>query len=45
MLLSLQEKVLEQQLRFFLMVNGILACTVFASAAYLLYKVMKAIFA
>lgn len=45
MLLSLQEKVLEQQLRFFLMVNGILAVSVFAGAAYLLYKIMKAIFA
>lgn len=45
MLLSLQERVLEQQLRFFLMINGILACTVFFSAAYLLYKVLKAIIA
>jgi len=45
MLLSLQERVLEQQLRFYLMINGILAVTVFASAAYLVYKILKAIFA
>jgi len=45
MLLSLEERVLEQKLRLLLLVNGILASTVFASAAYLLYKVMKAIFA
>ena len=44
MLLGLQERVLEQQLRFYLLVNGILAGTVFALAIYLLYKVMKAIF-
>ena len=44
MLLSLQERVLEQQLRFYLMVNGILAVSVFASAAYILYKIMTAIF-
>lgn len=45
MLLSLQERVLEQQLRFYLMVNGILAITVFASAALLLYKIVKAVVA
>jgi len=45
MLLSLQERVLEQQLRFYLMVNGILAISVFASAAFLLYKIVKAIVA
>lgn len=45
MKLTLEERVLEQQLRFYLMVNGILACSVFASGIYLLYKIMKAIFA
>jgi hypothetical protein len=45
MKLGLEERVLEQQLRFYLMVNGILAISVFVSAAYLLYKVLKAVFA
>jgi hypothetical protein len=45
MLLSLQERVLEQQLRFYLMINGILAVSVFAAAAYILYKILKVIFA
>lgn len=44
MLLSLEERVLEQKLRFYLMINGILAAGVFLSAAYLLYKVLKVIF-
>jgi hypothetical protein len=42
---ELEVKLLEQQIRFYLLVNGILACTVFAGLAYLLYKIMKAIFA
>jgi hypothetical protein len=43
MKLGLEERVLEQKLRFYLMVNGILAISVFASAAYVLYKILKAI--
>ena len=44
MKLALEEKLLEQKIRFYLMVNGILAISVFASAAYILYKILKAIF-
>ena len=45
MKLALEERVLEQKLRFYLMVNGILAISVFTGAAYLLYKLLKVIFA
>jgi hypothetical protein len=41
---ELEMKLLEQQVRFFNMVNGILAGAFFAGIAYALYKVMKAIF-
>ena len=44
MKLGLEERLLEQKLRFYLMVNGILAISVFASAAYILYKILKVIF-
>jgi hypothetical protein len=41
---ELEMKLLEQQVRFFNMVNGILAGAFFAGIAYALYKVMKVIF-
>jgi len=44
MKLALEERLLEQQIRFYLMINGILAVTVFAGLAYVLYKILKAIF-
>jgi hypothetical protein len=44
MKLALEERLLEQKLRFYLMVNGILAISVVTAAAYLLYKILKVIF-
>lgn len=40
---ELEIKLLEQQLRFYHMINGILAVSVFAGAALLLYKIVKVI--
>jgi hypothetical protein len=42
---ELEMKLLEQQIRFYLMVNGLLAGGFFVGIALLLYKIMKAIFA
>lgn len=44
MKLGLEEKLLEQKVRFYLMVNGIIAGGFFVGCALLLYKIMKAIF-
>ena len=44
MKLALEEKLLEQKLRFYLMVNGIIAGGFFVGCALLLYKIMKVIF-
>lgn len=44
MKLALEEKLLEQKLRFYLMVNGLIATGFFLGCAYALYKVMKVIF-
>jgi hypothetical protein len=44
MKLALEEKLLEQKVRFYLMVNGIIAGAFFVGIAMLLYKVMKAVF-
>jgi len=41
---ELEMKLLEQQVRFFNMVNGILGASMFIGIALLLYKIMKAIF-
>jgi len=41
---ELEIKLLEQQIRFFNMVNGILAGGFFVGIAYALYKLMKVIF-
>jgi hypothetical protein len=41
---ELELKLLEQQIRFFNMVNGILAGAFFIGIAYALYKLMKVIF-
>ena len=40
---ELEMKLLEQQVRFFNMVNGIIAGAFFVGIAMLLYRVMKAI--
>jgi len=45
MKLALEEKLLEQKVRFYLMLNGIIAISVFGCAAYVLYKILKVIFA
>ena len=45
MKLALEEKLLEQKIRFYLMVNGLIAGAFFVGIAMLLYKVMKALFA
>jgi len=44
MKLALEEKLLEQKVRFYLMVNGIIAGGFFVGCALLLYKIMKVIF-
>jgi hypothetical protein len=44
MKLALEERILEQKLRFYLMVNGILAISVVTALAYLLFKILKVIF-
>lgn len=41
---ELEIKLLEQQIRFFNMVNGILAGAFFVGIAYALYRLMKVIF-
>lgn len=41
---ELEIKLLEQQIRFFNMVNGILAGAFFIGIAYALYRLMKVIF-
>jgi hypothetical protein len=41
---ELEVKLLEQQIRFYLIVNGILGASMFIGIAMLLYKIMKAIF-
>jgi hypothetical protein len=41
---ELEIKLLEQQIRFFNMVNGIIAGGFFVGIAYTIYKVMKVIF-
>jgi hypothetical protein len=43
MKLALEEKLLEQKVRFYLMINGIIAGSFFVAIALLLYKIMKAI--
>jgi len=43
MKLALEEKLLEQKLRFYLMVNGIIALSFFIGCVVLLYKVIKVI--
>ena len=40
---ELEMKLLEQQIRFYHMVNGLIAGAFFISIAYVLYKIMKAI--
>jgi hypothetical protein len=45
MKLGLEEKLLEQKVRFYLMLNGIIAIGFFAACAAVLYKIMKAVFA
>ena len=45
MKLGLEEKLLEQKIRFYLMLNGIIAIGFFATCAIVLYKVMKVLFA
>jgi hypothetical protein len=45
MKLALEERLLEQKIRFYLMVNGLLGASMFIGIALLLYKIMKAIFA
>ena len=42
--IELEMKLLEQQVRFFNMVNGILAGAFFIGIAYALYRLMKVIF-
>ena len=44
MKLALEERLLEQKVRFYLMVNGIIAGAFFVGIAMLLYKIMKAVF-
>lgn len=41
---ELEMKLLEQQIRFYHMVNGILAGAFFIGIAYALYRLMKVIF-
>jgi len=41
---ELEMKLLEQQIRFYLIVNGILGASMFIGIAMLLYKIMKAVF-
>jgi len=41
---ELEMKLLEQQIRFYLMVNGLLAGGFFVGIAFTLYRVMKVIF-
>ena len=41
---ELEIKLLEQQVRFYLIVNGILGASMFIGIGMLLYKIMKAIF-
>lgn len=41
---ELEIKLLEQQVRFYNMVNGLLAGGFFVGLAFALYKIMKAIF-
>jgi hypothetical protein len=40
---ELEMKLLEQQIRFYLMVNGLIAGAFFVGIALFLYRVMKAI--
>ena len=42
---ELEVKLLEQQIRFFLIVNGLLGGAMFVGLAMLIYKIMKAIIA
>jgi len=42
--IELEMKLLEQQVRFYLIVNGILGASMFIGIAMLLYKIMKAVF-
>jgi hypothetical protein len=44
MKLALEEKLLEQKIRFYLMVNGLLAGGFFVGLAFALYRVMKVVF-
>lgn len=44
MKLALEERLLEQKVRFYLMINGIIAGAFFVGCALLLYKIMKAVF-
>jgi hypothetical protein len=44
MKLALEEKLLEQKLRFYLMINGMLATGFFVTIAYVAYIVLSRIF-
>jgi hypothetical protein len=39
-----EEQLVEHQIRFYLMVNGLIAGSFFVGCAMLLYRIMKAIF-
>jgi hypothetical protein len=41
---ELEVKLLEQKIRFYLMVNGLIAGGFFVGIAFTLYKIMKVIF-
>jgi hypothetical protein len=45
MKLALEERLLEQKIRFYLMLNGLIAAGFFIGCALFLYKIMKVLFA